>query len=364
VLTTFTPGGFPSCTADLEFQEVACTGLVPGERYTLIDRRERSPAVADSTGTVVGVLRVHGGDAVSLSNGSRSLTTLHVAHLKVKILGEETFLGGGKCQAGDYFGPPLTTPPTTTSAGLPTDPANPTTGGVALTGEICPPGGHAAGLPSSNISQTDELSGGTTETEVPDIQDTSPIEGETMHGHFTALAETGLVLQDNELIPTDVATRVSLTIFTLGGAKVLTIRNVDTTHGASVPALVPGDYEALWTLTDVNGDTRLIGTRFIEQRGRIGGGPSTRVTCRFARGGKIRCVVSFPGNRRIGGHVGMRLSRGGVVVGLGHAAVRRGRATVTMTQLTSGAGGSWRATLVLSRPHIEPVTIQAGVKGL
>ncbi|MBV8429542.1 MAG: hypothetical protein JO244_00140, partial [Solirubrobacterales bacterium] len=151
-LTTFTPGGFPACTADLEFSEVACTGLVPGERYTLVDRRQRALAIADPTGTAIGVLRVRQGDAISLSNGSRSLTTLHVAHLKVKILGEDTFVAGGSCQAGDYFGPPLTTPPTTTAAGLPTNPADPTTGGVALTGQICPPNGRAAGLPSSNIA--------------------------------------------------------------------------------------------------------------------------------------------------------------------------------------------------------------------
>src|SRR5205085_3944173 len=104
------------------------------------DRGERQSAPADGTGTVVVPIFIHRGDAVALGNGSRVLTTLHVARLKVRILGEETFLSGGKCQAGDYFGLPPAKVPTTTLAGLPT---NPVTGGVALTGQICPLNGHA-----------------------------------------------------------------------------------------------------------------------------------------------------------------------------------------------------------------------------
>src|SRR5207302_81041 len=136
-LTTFTPGGFPSCTADLEFQGVACTGLVPGGVYTLTDRGEQQSDLADATGTVV-----------------------------VPLLS-----------------------------------------GVALTGQVCPTSGHARGLPSANISHTDELSGGQTETEVPDIADTSPMEGETMYGRFTALAESAFAFSTGEALPTDAVTR-------------------------------------------------------------------------------------------------------------------------------------------------------------
>jgi hypothetical protein len=166
------------------------------------------------------------------------------------------------------------------------------------------------------------------------------------------------------VIRTDVVTRISLTIFTARRQKVLTIRNVDTRRGARVPALVPGRYLALWTLTDANGDTRLAATRFIEQRGGSGAGPLTRIRCRFVGGGRIRCAVSFPNYRQIRGSVAMRLSRGGALVGLGHAGVRQGQATITTSPLLAASGGSWRATLVLSGPHIEPVTIQARVRGL
>jgi hypothetical protein len=363
-LPAFTPGGFPSCTADLELQEVLCDGLVPGKRYTLTDRRRRARGVADGTGTMVAALRIRRGDAISLSNGSSSLTTLHVAHLEVKIVGEETFLAGGRCQAGEYFSPPLAEPSVTTAAGLPTDPTALTDGGVALTGAICPASGHAAGLPSTSIAQTDELSGGATETEVPDIEDTSPMEGETVNGHFTALAESGLALPDNELIPTDTVTKISVSIFTEHGHRVLAIRNVDTRRGVSVPALVPGKYEAVWKLTDFNGDTRFEATRFIMQRGRSGRGPAARVRCRVTHGGRIRCSVSFPAYRRIQGNVAMRLSRGGTLVALGHAAFVRGRATLTMSQLVRATSGSWESTLVLSGPRIRPVTVQARARGL
>jgi hypothetical protein len=363
-LPGFTPGGFPSCTADLELQEVLCDGLVPGRGYTLLDRRRRAHGVADGTGTMVAALRIRRGDAVSLSNGSRSLTTLHVARLKVKIVGEETFLAGGRCQPGQYFSPPLTTPSITTAAGLPSDPTAQANGGVALTEAICPLSGHAAGLPSTNIAQTDELSGGTTETEVPDIQDTSPIEGETIHGAFTALAESGLTLPDNELIPTDTVSRISLSIFTARGRRVLTIRNADTRRGVRVPSLVPGRYEAIWKLTDFNGDTRFEITRFIVERGRPGRGPSAHVRCRFVPGGRIRCSVNFPAYGQIRGHVSMRLSRGGTLVALGHAPVGRGRAALSMTELITARSGTWQATLVLSGPRIEPVTVQTSVEGL
>jgi len=357
-LSTFRPGGFPTCTADLEFQGVECIGLVPGERYNLIDGGERISGAADATGTIVEPLAIQGGDSIVLSNGSRSLTTLHVAHLRVGILGDESFVSAGTCQAGEYYGAPLSKVPTSTSAGVST---NLLTGGVALTGEICPTNGHAAGLPSAVISQTDEFSGGQTETEVPDVQDTSPMEGETMYGRFTALAESGLALPGNELLPTDAFSTIALRIVTPSGSTAYTIRDVDTTTGASVPALVPGSYEAIWTLTDVDGDVRVVVTRFIEQPGRIGPGPKAKVTCRLVGGPGIRCAVRFPSGAQTKGTLGIRVTRGASVVGLGHGRVRKGKATITMHELQQVSTGAWRATLVLARPHLEPVTIRVAL---
>ena len=351
----FTAGGFPSCTADLEFQGVFCGGLVPGATYTLTDGGQTVTTAADSSGTLVTPIRVRGGDVVSLSNASRTLTQLHVAHLRVNILGEQDSVASGACQAGDYYGAPPADYSTTTVAGLPT---NQVSGGVAMTGAICPASGDATGLPTATVSQTDDLSGGQTETEVPDVQDTSPIEGETMYGRFTALAETGLAASGNMSVPTDQSTRVSLQILTAShGKQVFTAKNVDSTQGVTVPALKPGTYIALWLLRDANGDKRLVGTRFVEQLGRVGPAPKAKVACGYtsSRHDQIRCAVRFL-HGAVTGSVKVRLSRGSVIVGLGHARVRRSRAALTLKVLGQASSGRWRITLVLARPHLVAAT--------
>ena len=81
------------------------------------------------------------------------LTTLHVANLQVHIVGNSRTVKSGTCSPFEYWGGPLTVPPTSAAAGEPTSVA----GGSALTGRICPASGRAAGLPTSDIAQTDEL---------------------------------------------------------------------------------------------------------------------------------------------------------------------------------------------------------------
>lgn len=358
LLPNFTQGGFPNCQADLEVLLVDCGGLVPGASYTVIDGRRRIAGKADSTGTVLVALDVRRGDVVKLSNGQRILTTLHVAHLRVQILGEESSLSGGTCQPGEYFGSPPASIPSSSAAGLPSPLS---TGGVALTGTICPLSGRAAGFPTAAISQTDELSGGMTETEVPDIQDISPINGETMYGRFVALAESGLNMPGNIELPTDLVTRISLQILTVKGRRVMSIRNVDTPQGVAVPALRPGSYDAIWTLTDLNGDTRVAFSRFIEETGKSGPAPRTRVTVQFTGAADITGIVTFPGNRVFAGSLSISLTRGGSVVALGHTRFRGGRATIRLHELRRVMAGRWNATLVLTRRHFEPITIQTAV---
>jgi len=249
-------GGFPACTGDLEAKAVTCTGLVPGETYTLKDAATSASGMADGSGTVSVPLAIKGGDTVALSNGSRTLTTLHVAHLRAAIKGNQTVLSGGRCQPGEYYGPPVTTPPTNGSAGS-------IAGGIALTGEICPPNGSAAGLPASTIAQTDEFSGGQTMTEVPLIVSTSPLNGENVAGTFTARARAGLPGPGSTIIPNNA--RIALQI-TRSGKTVFSAPNVNTKNGVKVSGLRPGTYTATWTLTDANGDTRTRVTQFFEQQ--------------------------------------------------------------------------------------------------
>jgi hypothetical protein len=367
------PSGFPTCTADLQAQSVSCSGLVPGETYSVRDNRTgaspSAPAGNDGTMSVAftpGTL--HGGDQMALSNGSRTLTTLDVAHLRVDITGEQTVLSGGTCQADQYYAPPLSSAPTNGSAGDPTAIA----GGSALTDSICPSSGDATGLSATNIVQTDELSGGQTTTHVPDVEDTSPMQGETVYGAFTALAESGLPGPDNTITPTDSTTNIAVSISPAGGgAPVFTSSNVDTPSGAAVRALSPGTYKATWTLTDASGDTRTVTTRFVEQpavqgaqgppgpqglpgpRGPRGpAGPKPKVSCKLVHHGKkIKCKVTFPKNHKVKGKLQVRIARGGHVAGLGSARVNHGKATVELRELRRVKHGAWTITLVLSQPH-------------
>lgn len=246
------PGGFPTCSGDLEGRTVTCSGLVPGQTYTLHDGAKSASGTADSTGTLSVPLAIKRGDTVSLSNGSRTLTTLHVAHLRAAIQGDQATLASGQCQPGEYYGPPISTPPTNGSAGS-------LAGGIALSGQTCPMSGSAAGLPSGTIAQTDERSGGQTQTEVPLIIRTTPINGQAVGGTFIALARAGLSGPNNTT--THVQAPIALQI-RHSGTPVFTAKNVDTKNGVKVSGLKAGVYEARWSLTDANGDTRTVFTQF------------------------------------------------------------------------------------------------------
>jgi hypothetical protein len=340
----FQPSGLATCAADVELRQVACQGLVPGETYTLIDGSRRVRGAADGSGTVTASMPVRRGQSVSLSNGARTLTTLHVSNLRADIVGDQTVLSGGACQPDQYMAGPLTTPPTNASAGA----ASAFAGGPALTSEICPANGKAVGFGTDNLTQTDEASGGSTTTEVPAVQDTSPINAEIVYGGFTAVATSGLPGPDNSVIPTDSTSRISLAIAKAsGGGVVFRAANVDTANGVKVKALKPGTYRALWTLTDANGDRRFVVTRFVEEAAQ-GSGPSAKphVSCKLVNN-KVKCTVTVPNAKDVSGTVRMKLVRNGQVMALGHGRISHSRATVTLRELHQVTRGSWTLTLVL-----------------
>ena len=112
----FLTTGFPQCTAFLRIQSVRCTGLVPETRYRIGGRRAKA-----TVGGAIFVVRMHlhGGQALTLSNGAgRRLTTLHVAHLRVAIIGDQTRIASGSCQPGDFYGAQPTSPPASSVVGL------------------------------------------------------------------------------------------------------------------------------------------------------------------------------------------------------------------------------------------------------
>jgi hypothetical protein len=266
VLPLRQPTGFPTCTADLQFGAALCSGLVPGASYSLTRSRgaDKLSAAADNTGTIVvgpfrGAPSLTGGDVLTLRNRRRVLTRLHVAHLVAVIDGEQTVLGpGSKCQPGLYYGAPPSILPFSSVAGL--------TGqdGATLTGRICPLSGSAEGLSVRAIEQADDRSGGFTETDVAHIASTSPIDGETLYGRFTARAQAAFLGSNDRLIPS--AYPISLIITRANGTKpVVKLFDVNTASGTAVNNLKPGTYDALWIWHDFTGDARTIGTSFVEE---------------------------------------------------------------------------------------------------
>ncbi|MGH2896818.1 MAG: hypothetical protein ACRDPM_26610, partial [Solirubrobacteraceae bacterium] len=161
----------------------------------------------------------------------------------------------GTCQAGDYWGPPVSRPPVSAGIGL----------GIGGTGTICPGSGHAAGLSAADIAQTDDFSGGQTVTQVPEIESTAPIQDETLYGSFAASAQSGLPGPHGSITARGVP--VALTITPAASKhRVFHAADVDTPRGVDVPALAPGAYVATWMLHDAAGDTRTVTTRFVDER--------------------------------------------------------------------------------------------------
>ncbi len=250
-----TPSGFPSCTADLRAQSIRCSGLRPHASYVIGSRRSRANSHgAASFGGFA--RRVRGGQVFALRNSSgRVLTRLHVAHLRVDIKGLQTVISGGRCQAGDYYGLPVRHPPISGAIGL----------GIGGTGRICPYSGRAAGLSAEQISQVDDLSGGLTRTEVPDLRHASPADGAPVYGPFIALARSGLPAPHNGVIAT--GAQISLTITpSRSHRRVFHAGNVDTARGVTVRGLRRGAYVAHWVVRDANGDTRTVVTQFVQER--------------------------------------------------------------------------------------------------
>ena len=251
----FSGFGIPSCTADLSRQTLSCTGLVSGESYTITHRSVSGAKAVTHAQSHGGGLFEHatvkGGDTFAVTNSARTLTTLHVARLKVHLVGNSGGVKTGRCSPGEYWGSPqFFAPPGYYGGGAYTV----SSGGSTLPGEFCPLSGQADGLSGSSLGQTDEFSGGQTLAEVGKVTRTQPLSGETMYGSFTA-----------RVTATDGHPEVLLSI-ERARKVVLRLGNADTARGVRVKGLAPGNYVALWTVRDVNGDTRTVSTAFTEHR--------------------------------------------------------------------------------------------------
>jgi hypothetical protein len=169
------------------------------------------------------------------------MTVLHVAHLRLALRGDATTVVGGHCEPGAYLSGPVRGPAL----------------GVANAGEVCPSDGDARAFSGGSFVQSDPFSAGLTRTEVPVLRVTSPTPGETLYGPFVAFAQPSL----------GDGVRVSLAVVRRGSRRVVRrFRGLERASGVSVRGLPRGVYTAVWTLTDLNGDTRTTQSPFVEER--------------------------------------------------------------------------------------------------
>ncbi len=259
----FSASGMPRCIADLRAGSASCSGLVPGGSYTLV--RSRGGVAVHARAGFGGVLKfarlpgrlpITGGDVLTLRNAAgRVLTALHVAHLRVAITGNENVIASGTCQPGEYWGSLVTSQPTSAAVGQP---------GSAGLGTICPASGSAHGLSAASIAQTDDRSGGLTETSVPQLGTVAPVNGAIVYGAFRALARTDVPASNGSTV--GVPARVTFAVSHLGSdTPIWWSGNVDLRNGVAVPRFPAGVYDATWVVHDLNGDTRVVVTEFVEQ---------------------------------------------------------------------------------------------------
>jgi hypothetical protein len=379
----------PVCAADLVLGQVVCGPLATGQ-YDLLQSRGTASSIAAST-TVANsgdpatflLSSVKPGDLLTLTAHGESapITTDLVDSLRVDetetlgSTGAVSSVTGGNCQAGLWFG---------------------VLGGSG----ICP----ATGVVPANVPAAleDETSGSATMATPPLIQETSPLEGESVVGpQITAFADLG---GDPSPIALSVAP-------TGGGAPVPVSGNPNSLTGATISGLLAGTrYTATWTVTDLNGDTVVLESHFIDQPGDSGpigargqsgtagpegpqgtpgaagpvgpsgqpgaagqpgpagpqGPPGTavKVLCtttpvRKRVGRRLRTVArtvctvrQLPVNATVS-RVQLKLSRGRVVYALGQRSPRAGSAAVRMHGLRRVRSGAYTLTVVVTRKRLS-----------
>jgi hypothetical protein len=260
-------GGPATCHADLVLKTVRCSGLADGS-YTLSHTPSGHSAVSHTVTVSNGrgaftfafsaSEPLSGGDTLSVTQapgaGGLTLTTLHVASLKLDVNLTTKKLTGGTCAPLEWFGPE--------------DPSS------ATEPLACPLSGSVKGLslPTSAsgrqplYSNYDELSGGRTSVAIPAIADMIPASGQVVTGSFNAYSDaTRQVAIGANTRAKSVAT-VTLSLTRLGrSTPAYTSGNTNKAVGAKIPALPAGRYTTAWTITDAHGDQLTInGTLTIE----------------------------------------------------------------------------------------------------
>ena len=234
------PGyGAPTCVTDLVDGDVGCSDLASDTSYTVVQTRggltvssqtETTGGSSGSSfpGSVFATFDLKAGDEVSVvapasaTEPARTLTTLHVAPIKVSVVEQDGHLDQGS-----------------TSGTCPDAELDPYAGLVcSSTGTFSEP------VPDNEPYFEDEFSGGGTEASVPSFNDETPADNEIVPPAFTAYAD---VVNYGAF---DNTSTVLLSLTPLsGGAPQTFAGNANSGAGVAVSGLTAGRYGATWTLT-------------------------------------------------------------------------------------------------------------------
>jgi hypothetical protein len=106
----------------------------------------------------------------------------------------------------------------------------------------------------------------------------------------------------------------------------------------------------------------LAGTASVNAASAIGQSPpgtNTSVSCKRPDRGRLRCVMTIKGGSGLSGTVTMRITRGNLLVAVGHGAVTRGKATLTMRVLHPMTAGRYTVDMVVTLDATQILRIPA-----
>src|SRR3954451_10010451 len=233
--------GLPACIADRTNGTVTCRNLATGQNYQLIRRSggvdDAPVSVSAGGGSQIGaqfaalkvgdavVLKLTGNATCTTPSQDTCLTVVHVHNLTADIVNG---VAGGQCQSGQR-----------------------------LRVGVCSFGAYSnTPIPDPDvkrITSEDDLGGGETALAVPDVINTTPLNGESMAPRFKAYADAGDL--GSSLIELTITPRG-------GGAPLFQTPGVNDPNGVQVcaptpattacaagtPGLAEGRYDARWVL--------------------------------------------------------------------------------------------------------------------
>jgi hypothetical protein len=84
---------------------------------------------------------------------------------------------------------------------------------------------------------------------------------------------------------------------------------------------------------------------------------TANVSCKKLANKKIRCTMTLKGGAGISGQVTMRITRGKLLVAVGHGRLKNGKATLTMSVLHKMTKGRYTVSMVITHATIKATKV-------